>query len=119
MRSMSPRSRSCRRAASQVAEHELQKAGEVVQVLADVPDIADLGGLGERGTGDAPDPGGAVDGELADVAGAAADAFCLHQIGEHVRGLEGGDVAYSDLRLAQPTPARGLLCLFDTLHGVP
>ena len=53
-----------------VAEHELQEAGEVVQVLAGVEQVHDLGGLGELGGGDVPDPGGAVaeDGQLADVA---------------------------------------------------
>jgi hypothetical protein len=43
-----------------VAEHELQDAGEVVEVLAGMPDIDDLGGLGELAGGDVPDPGGAV-----------------------------------------------------------
>ena len=70
-------------------------AGEVVQVLAGVVEVHDLGGLGELAAGDVPDPGGAVaeDRELADVIGAAADAFGLDQAGEHGRGLEGGDVA--------------------------
>ena len=60
-----------------VEQHELQAAGEVVQVLAGVEQVHDLGGLGELVGGDAPDPGGAVaeDGELADVVGAAADAL--------------------------------------------
>ena len=71
-----------------VAEHELQEAGEVVQVLAGVEQVHDLGGLGELAAGDVPDPGGAVaeDGELADVVGAAADAFCFHEVREHVAG---------------------------------
>jgi hypothetical protein len=38
-----------------VAEHELQDAGEVVEVLAGMPDIDDLGGLGELAGGDVPD----------------------------------------------------------------
>jgi hypothetical protein len=38
-----------------VAEHELQDAGELVQVLAGVVQIDDLGGLGEFRGGDAPD----------------------------------------------------------------
>jgi hypothetical protein len=38
-----------------VAEHELQDAGELVQVLAGVVEIDDLGGLGELRAGDAPD----------------------------------------------------------------
>jgi hypothetical protein len=53
-----------------VAEHELHQLGEVVQVLASVVEVDDLGGLGELGAGDVPDLGCAVadDGELADVA---------------------------------------------------
>jgi hypothetical protein len=56
-----------------VQEHELQEAGEVVQVLAGVVEVDDLGGFGELAAGDVPDPGGTVaeDGELADVIGAA------------------------------------------------
>jgi hypothetical protein len=38
-----------------VAEHELQDAGELVQVLAGVVEVDDLGGLGEFRGGDAPD----------------------------------------------------------------
>jgi hypothetical protein len=51
-----------------------------VQVLAGVEQVHDLGGPGELGSGDVPDPGGAVaeDRELADVIGAAAGAFCFH-----------------------------------------
>ena len=64
-----------------------------MQVLAGVEQVHDLGGLGELGGGDVPDPGGAVaeDGGVGfpDVAGAAADALGLRQ-GEHVRGLERG-----------------------------
>jgi hypothetical protein len=53
-----------------------------VQVLAGVPDVHDLGGHGELAASDAPDQGRAVaeDGELADVAAAAADALGLHQV---------------------------------------
>ena len=78
-----------------VPEHELKGAGEVVQVLAGVIEIDDLGRFGEFRGGDVPDPGGAVaeDGELPDAAGAAADAFCFHEAREHAGGLEGGDVA--------------------------
>jgi len=38
-----------------VQEHELQEAGEVVQVLAGVVEIDDLGGFGELAAGDVPD----------------------------------------------------------------
>jgi len=38
-----------------VQQHELQEAGEVVDVLAGVVEVHDLGGLGELGGGDAPD----------------------------------------------------------------
>jgi hypothetical protein len=38
-----------------VAEHELQQAGEVVQVLTCVIEIDNLGGFGEFGAGDGPD----------------------------------------------------------------
>jgi hypothetical protein len=64
-------------------------------VLAGVVEVDDAGGLGEGGGGEVPDPGGAVaqDGELADVACSAADAFRLDQVGEHGDGFEGGDVA--------------------------
>ena len=64
-------------------------------MLAGVEQVDDLGGLGELGGGDVPDPGGAVaeDGELADVVRAAADALGLHQVPERGGGLEGGDVA--------------------------
>ena len=63
-------------------------------MLAGVEQVHDLGGFGELVRGDVPDPGGAVaeDGQLADVIGAAADAFCLDQVPEHGGGLEGGDV---------------------------
>ena len=66
-----------------------------MQVLAGVVEVHDLGGPGELRGGDVPDPGGAVaqDGELPDVAGAAADPLGLHEAGEHVRGLERGHVA--------------------------
>ena len=62
-----------------VQQHELQEAGQVVDVLAGVVEVDDLGCLGELAAGDAPDPGRAVteDGELPDVAGAAADASAL------------------------------------------
>jgi len=43
-----------------VAEHEFQEASEVVQVLAGVVEVNDLGGFGESAGGDVPDPGGAV-----------------------------------------------------------
>ena len=67
-----------------------------MQVLAGVPDVHDLGGHGELAASDAPDQGRAVaeDGELADVAAAAADALGLHQVGEHGRA-------------ASPAAARG------------
>ena len=78
-----------------VPEHEFKGPGKAVKVLAGVEQVHDLRGLGEFRGGDVPDPGGAVaeDGHLADVAGTAADAFCLHQAGEHGGGLEGGNIA--------------------------
>jgi hypothetical protein len=78
-----------------VQQHELQQAGEVVDVLAGVVEVHDLGGPGELAGGDAPDPGCAVaeDGELPDVVRAAADALGLDQAGERAGGLEGGDDA--------------------------
>jgi hypothetical protein len=71
-----------------VAQHELQLAGEVVQVLAGVEQVHDPGGPGKLGGGDVPYPGGAVadDGELADMVGTAADALGLHQVREHAGG---------------------------------
>ena len=77
-----------------VAEHELQDAGELVQVLAGMVEVHDLGGLGKFLRGDGPDPGGAVaeDGELPDVVRAAADALGLHQAREDAGRLEGGQV---------------------------
>jgi hypothetical protein len=52
-----------------VQQHELQGPGEVVEVLAGVVEIHDLGRCGKLGGGDVPDPGCAVaqDGELADM----------------------------------------------------
>ena len=96
-----------------VAEHELQDAGEVVEVLAGMPDTGDLGGLGELAGGDVPDPGGAVadDGELADVVRAAADALGLHEIRECGGGLEGGQVA-GRLRVAD-----GLALVIELVLG--
>jgi len=38
-----------------VAEHEFQEASEVVQVLAGVVEVNDLGGFGESAGGDVPD----------------------------------------------------------------
>ena len=78
-----------------VQQHELQRAGEVVQVLAGVEQVHDLGGLRELRGSDSPDPCCSVaeDGELADVVRAAADAFCLHEVREDRGGLEGGDDA--------------------------
>src|SRR5207248_1791475 len=78
-----------------VQQHELQGAGEAVQVLAGVEQVDDLGGAGELVAGDVPDPGGTVadDGHLPDVIGAAADALGPGQAREGAGGLEGGDVA--------------------------
>ena len=55
-----------------VAEHELQQPGQLVQVLAGVIEVNDLGGFGEVPAGEIPDPDRAVaeDDQLADVAGA-------------------------------------------------
>src|SRR5208283_1475755 len=79
-----------------VQQHELQLAGEVVDVLAGVEQVHDLGGLRELGGGDVPDPGGAVaeDGELPDMVRAAAGAFGFHQVPERGGGPEGGQVAF-------------------------
>ena len=57
-------------------------------MLAGVVEVDDLGGLGELGGGDAPDPCGAVadDGELADVVRAAADALGPDETGELATG---------------------------------
>src|SRR5450631_2934352 len=78
MPSMWPWSRSSRRAASHSSlrsrQHELEPASEVVEVLAGVVEVHDLGGR-ELGGGDVPGGAVAEDGELADVA--AADAVQL------------------------------------------
>src|SRR5258708_1238559 len=58
-------------------------------------EVHDAGGLGERGGGEVPDPGGAVadDGELAEVVRAAADARGPDQARERGGGREGGGEA--------------------------
>ena len=95
---MSPSSSSSLRSASQlavvVAEHEGEQLAEVVQVLAGVVQIDDLGGFGEVLAGQVPDPVRAVaqDGQLADVAGAAAAGLGGHQGPEPGGGREGGQV---------------------------
>jgi hypothetical protein len=69
--------------------------GEVVQVLAGVVEVDDLGGLGEACGGQGPDPFRAVadDGELADVPRAAADGLGGDERAELLGGLEAGQVA--------------------------
>src|SRR3984893_10448356 len=64
-----------------------------MQVLAGVEQVHDLGGFGELAAGDVPGRAVAEDRELADMTGAAEDAFGFHQGREHGRELEGGDVA--------------------------
>jgi hypothetical protein len=61
-----------------------------VDVLAGVVEVDDLGSLGELAGRDSPDPRGAVadDGQLADVAGAAADALGPDELLELGGGLE-------------------------------
>ena len=96
---MSPASRSASRAASQsgwlVAEGGREPGGEVVQVFAGVVEVHDRGGLGQDRGGQVPDPGCAVaeHDELADVVGAAAAGFGVHQGGELGGGGEAGQVA--------------------------
>ena len=96
---MSPASRSARRAASQsrvlVAEHAGELGGEGVQVFAGVVEVHDRGGFGQDRGGEVPDPGRAVaeDDELADVVGAAAAGFGVHQGGELGGGGEAAQVA--------------------------
>ena len=73
-----------------VAEHELQQSRQLVQVLAGVVEVDDLGGLGEVPGGEVPDPGRAVTqgGELADVAGAAAAASAAMRIPNSAAGAK-------------------------------
>ena len=96
---MSPASRSASRAASQSGGGRrvtsVQPGGEGVQVFAGVVDVHDRGGFGQDRGGEVPDPGRAVaeDDELADVVGAAAAGFGVHQGGELVGGGEAAQVA--------------------------
>ena len=79
-------------AAVVVAEHEGEQPGEVVQVLAGVVEVHDLGVFGEVLACQVPDPVRAVagDGQLADVPGAAAACLNGHQHSELGGGREGG-----------------------------
>ena len=96
---MSPASRSASRAVSQsrvpVAEDGREPGGEGVQVFAGVVDVDDRGGFGHDRGGQLPDPGRAVaeHDELADVVGAAAAGFGVHQGGELLGGGEAAQVA--------------------------
>jgi hypothetical protein len=69
-------------------------AGQVVQVLAGVVDVGDMGGVRVERPGHAPDPGGAVADrdDLAEVLAAAAQVPGLRQVGEGVLAVEGGHV---------------------------
>ena len=71
------------------------EGGQVVDVLAGVVEVDDLGGGGEQLIGDVPDPHRAVaeDDELADVLSAAAAGFAVYELGEPGGGFEGGQVA--------------------------
>ena len=73
-----------------VAEDEGEQLAQVVQVLAGVVQVDDLGGFGEVLAGQVPDPVRAVaeDGELADVAGAAAAGLGGHQHAESAAGAK-------------------------------
>lgn len=90
----------------QVVEAALQPSGagtsqrrrderpEAVEVLVGVVEAEDLGGLGEVVVGNSPYPGSAVaehDGAV-DIAHAPAHGLDLHEQGEALAGLEGGDV---------------------------
>ena len=80
--------------AAGVAEHEGEGLAEVVQVLAGVIEVHDLGGFGEVLAGQVPDPHCAVaqDGQLPDVAGAAAVGLGGHQHPEPGGRRERGQV---------------------------
>ena len=67
-----------------VAEHELEEAGEVVQALAGVAEIDDLGGLGELDGGDVPDSGG----DLVARVVARAQAVPRHEAGLAGAGVQ-------------------------------
>ena len=71
------------------------EGGEVVDVLAGVVEVDDLGGGGEQLIGEVPDPDRAVaeDDELADVLCAAAAGLSVGELGEPGGGFEGGQVA--------------------------
>ena len=77
-----------------VGGDEGQVVREVVQVLAGVVDVHDVGGVRVEGLGHGPDPGGAVaeGDDLAEVLAAAAQVLGLHQPGEGVLAVEGGHV---------------------------
>ena len=94
---MFPASSSALRPASHWGGSGVMKArwsGEVVQVLAGVIDVHDVGGVRVEGLGHGPDPGGAVaeGDDLAEVLAAAAQVLGLHQPGEGVLAVEGGHV---------------------------
>ena len=94
---MSPASSSASRSASQsgwLAQQAGGQVGEVVDVLAGVVEVDDLGGGGEQLLGEVPDPDRPVaeHDELADVLGAAAAGLGVHQQAEPGGGVEGGQV---------------------------
>ena len=85
------------RSASHCAGSGVMKArwlAEVVQVLAGVVDVDDVGGVRVELLGHGPDPGGAVaeGDDLAEVLAAAAQVLGLDQSGEGVLAVEGGHV---------------------------
>src|SRR6266581_8334094 len=81
------------------------RSGPGQAAAAGVEQVHDLGGFGEMLASQVPDPDRAVaeDGELADVAGAAAAALGGHQRPEFGGGSEGGQVA-GGVRVADGVP---------------
>ena len=78
-----------------VGGDEGQVVREVVQVLAGVLDVHDVGGVRVEGLGHGPDPGGAVaeGDDLAEVVPAAAQVLGLDEASEGVLAVGCGHVA--------------------------
>src|SRR5215471_15824196 len=91
---MSPLPGSSRRWVSQSGWLPGGEGGQVVDVLAGVVEVHDLGGFGEVLIGEVPDPYRAVaeDHQLADVPGAAPVRFGGHEHPELAGGVEGSQV---------------------------